>query len=95
MPRPALLRSQTTLPDAAAPLPPATRPAPPAQELFLTHLLPDRKLRVLEAQPLAALPPGKDGERRLLMWAVEDAVKSRYAQYVGLLEKCRCGGGGA
>uniref|UniRef100_A0A383VK77 CCAAT-binding factor domain-containing protein n=1 Tax=Tetradesmus obliquus TaxID=3088 RepID=A0A383VK77_TETOB len=57
------------------------------QELFLTQLLPDRKLKVLESQPLGLLPPGREGERRLLLWAVEDAVKSRYAQYVQLLEK--------
>jgi hypothetical protein len=59
------------------------------QELFLSSLLPDRKLRVLEAQPLQALPPGKDGERCLLLWGVEDAVKRRYQQFVALLEKCR------
>lgn len=61
------------------------------QEIFLTSLLPDRKLRVLEQQPLTALPPGRDGERMLLMWAVEDAVKRRYAQFVELLQQCRCG----
>jgi hypothetical protein len=60
-----------------------------AQELFLSSLLPDRKLRVLEQQPLQDLPPGKDGERCLLLWGVEDAVKRRYQQYVQLLEKCR------
>jgi hypothetical protein len=38
------------------------------------------------------LPPGKDGERCLLLWGVEDAVKRRYQQYVQLLEKCRCVG---
>jgi hypothetical protein len=27
------------------------------QELFLTQLLPDRKLKVLESQPLGQLPP--------------------------------------
>jgi hypothetical protein len=35
-----------------------------------------------------ALPPGKEGERCLLLWGVEDAVKARYAQYVQLLERC-------
>jgi hypothetical protein len=59
------------------------------QELFLSSLLPDRKLRVLEQQPLQELPPGKEGERCLLLWGVEDAVKRRYQQYVQLLEKCR------
>jgi ribosome biogenesis protein MAK21 len=59
------------------------------QELFLTQLLPDRKLKVLESQPLGQLPPGREGQRLLLLWAVEDAVKSRYAQYVQLLEKAR------
>lgn len=61
----------------------------PVQELFLSSLLPDRKLRVLEQQPLQDLPQGKEGERCLLLWGVEDAVKRRYQQYVQLLEKCR------
>jgi hypothetical protein len=124
------------------------------QELFLTCLLPDRRLRVLEQQPLQvrgpgrgqrgpglprgpsrtrargggagaphewcsaavlpavpaprtyanarahararavargernaqALPPGRAGEKHLLLWCVEDAMKSRYSQFVGLLE---------
>lgn len=33
-----------------------------------------------------SLPPGKAGEKHLLLWSVEDAVKSRYSQFVGLLE---------
>lgn len=120
------------------------------QELFMTVLLPDRRLKVLEQQPLQvracqccvhvrarararacaraleppawpaqmvrppvvragtrtqtllgapaitkpppplranqSLPAGKAGEKRLLLWGVEDAVRSRYGQYVGLLE---------
>jgi hypothetical protein len=57
-----------------------------------------RKLKVLEAQPLHRLPPGKEGDRRLLLWGVEDALKARYKQYVQLLEETRyvrvCVGGG-
>lgn len=37
---------------------------------------------------LQVLPAGKDGERCLLLWGVEDAVKRRYQQYVELLQKC-------
>jgi hypothetical protein len=37
---------------------------------------------------MQALPAGKEGERCLLLWGVEDAVKARYAQYVQLLERC-------
>jgi hypothetical protein len=33
-----------------------------------------------------ALPAGKGGEKHLLLWTVEDAVKSRYSQFIGLLE---------
>lgn len=63
-----------------------------AQELFTRFLLPDRKLRFLEQQPLAALGPasaplGRDGERRLLLWWTEDCVKRRYAQFVAALEE--------
>lgn len=47
------------------------------REIFLTALLPDRKLRWLGQQPLAALPTGRDGERRLLLWTLEDAIKQR------------------
>ena len=47
------------------------------REIFATALLPDRKLRWLTQQPLALLPPGRDGERRLMLWVFEDALKQR------------------
>lgn len=58
-------------------------------ELFRTVLLPDRKLLSLEQQPglLAGLPPGRDGERALLYWWVEDCIKKRYGQFVEALEE--------
>jgi hypothetical protein len=40
--------------------------------------------------PPQSLPAGKEGDRLLLLWGVEDAVKRRYQQYVTLLERCRC-----
>ena len=59
------------------------RPGPQAmdagREIFATALLPDRKLRWLAQQPLALLPPGRDGERRLMLWVFEDALKQRWA----------------
>ena len=40
-------------------------------------LLPDRKLRFFEEQPLARVPPGREGDRVLLQYVVEDAMKRR------------------
>lgn len=73
------------------------------QELFTAILLPDRKLKYLEQQPLSALLPAsasaatlaapgqgglsKDAERLLLYWYVEDSVKRRYSIYVTALEE--------
>lgn len=53
------------------------------KDLFHSDLLPDRKLRLFRAQPLAG-----DGVRavHLLRWRFEDAVKQRYLQFVGALE---------
>ncbi len=53
------------------------------QELFLAVLLPDRRLRTLEQQPLASLPEGKEGAKYLLWWYLEDQIKVR----------CKLGGG--
>lgn len=47
------------------------------REIFLTALLPDRKLRWLAQQPLAVLPAGRDGERCLMLWTFEDGLKQR------------------
>ena len=47
------------------------------RELFTVALLPDRRLRSLDQQPLASLPPGREGARRLLYWHLEDCIKKR------------------
>ncbi len=47
------------------------------KELFMSVLLPDRKLRYFEQQPLGKAEAGKEGERRLLYWLVEDGIKKR------------------
>ncbi|GFR50755.1 hypothetical protein Agub_g13022, partial [Astrephomene gubernaculifera] len=57
------------------------------QELFTSVLLPDRKLKYLEQQPLPHLLPGRDGDKQLLLWWTEDCVKRRYAQFVAALEE--------
>lgn len=49
------------------------------QELFKSVLLPDRPLVAFEARPLRAVKPSKAGDRRLLLWWVEDCIKKRYA----------------
>jgi len=38
------------------------------KEVFLVALLPDRKLKFFEQQPLAAVPANKEGTRRLLFY---------------------------
>ncbi|KAI3423892.1 hypothetical protein D9Q98_009726 [Chlorella vulgaris] len=58
------------------------------KELFMSVLLPDRKLRYFEQQPLDKAEAGKEGERRLLYWLVEDGIKKRYATFVEALESC-------
>ena len=47
------------------------------REVFTVALLPDRKLVSFEDQPLSAVPPGKDGLRRLLYYHFEDQLKKR------------------
>ena len=49
------------------------------REIFVVALLPDRKLRFFEEQPLARVPPGREGDRVLLQYVVEDAMKRRCA----------------
>ncbi|CAL8467747.1 g7285 [Coccomyxa elongata] len=57
------------------------------REIFIAALLPDRKLKFFEEQPIAAVPSNKDGMRRLLYFYVEDQIKRRYAAFVGMLEE--------
>jgi ribosome biogenesis protein MAK21 len=47
------------------------------REIFIAALLPDRKLKFFEEQPLSAVPSSKDGLRRLLYYYVEDQIKRR------------------
>ncbi|KAK9819570.1 hypothetical protein WJX81_001337 [Elliptochloris bilobata] len=61
------------------------------REIFIVALLPDRKLRFFEEQPLARVPSGRDGNRTLLLFLVEDAIKKRYAAFVGGLEEASRG----
>jgi ribosome biogenesis protein MAK21 len=59
------------------------------RELWLEALLPpSRKLRFLAAQPLAGLAalPAKEADRALLLWALEDALKSLYAAFLESLD---------
>ncbi|KAG1665927.1 hypothetical protein FOA52_004516 [Chlamydomonas sp. UWO 241] len=59
------------------------------QELFLTCLLPSRRMKFLEQQPVHLLQAeSKDGRKRLLLWYIEDSVKRRYSIFVGALEEC-------
>ncbi|KAL6644210.1 hypothetical protein ACP70R_015818 [Stipagrostis hirtigluma subsp. patula] len=56
------------------------------KELFLTRLLPDRKLKSLIQRPLDSLPETKDGNSLLLFWHWEDCLKQRYEKFVMSLE---------
>ncbi|XP_062179320.1 protein SLOW WALKER 2 [Phragmites australis] len=56
------------------------------KELFLTRLLPDRKLKSLIQRPLDNLPETKDGYSLLLFWHWEDCLKQRYEKFVMSLE---------
>ena len=58
------------------------------KEIFLVALLPDRKLKFFEQQPLAAVPANKEGSRHLLLFYVEDCLKKRYSSFVTGLEEC-------
>ncbi|KAL8242754.1 hypothetical protein R6Q59_013056 [Mikania micrantha] len=57
------------------------------KEIFISSLLPDRKLRTLFQQPLNHLPESKDGNSLLLFWHWEECLKQRYERYVFALEE--------
>ncbi|GAA0147296.1 DNA-binding transcription factor [Lithospermum erythrorhizon] len=57
------------------------------QELFVSSLLPDRKLKTLLQRPLNHLPETKDGNSLLLLWYWEDLLKQRYERFVIALEE--------
>ncbi|KAK4778070.1 hypothetical protein SAY87_018257 [Trapa incisa] len=57
------------------------------KELFVSSLLPDRKLRTLLQRPLKDLPDTKDGNSLLLFWYWEECLKKRYERFVIALEE--------
>ncbi|KAK3220621.1 hypothetical protein Dsin_014591 [Dipteronia sinensis] len=57
------------------------------KELFISSLLPDRKLKTLVQRPLNDLPETKDGYSLLLFWYFEECVKLRYERFVVALEE--------
>ncbi|XP_050383837.1 protein SLOW WALKER 2 [Argentina anserina] len=57
------------------------------RELFLTSLLPDRKLKSLIQRPVNDLPETKDGYSLLLLWYWEECLKQRYERFVIALEE--------
>ncbi|XP_042482910.1 CCAAT/enhancer-binding protein zeta isoform X2 [Macadamia integrifolia] len=56
-------------------------------ELFLSSLLPDRKLKTLVQRPLNQLPESKDGYSLLLFWYWEECLKLRYERFIFALEE--------
>ncbi|KAL5579637.1 hypothetical protein UlMin_012079 [Ulmus minor] len=60
------------------------------KELFISSLLPDRKLKNLLQRSLNHLPETKDGYTLLLLWYWEECLKLRYERFViGLEEASR------
>ncbi|KAJ0075194.1 hypothetical protein Patl1_33792 [Pistacia atlantica] len=57
------------------------------KELFISSLLPDRKLKTLLQRPLNNLPETKDGYSLLLFWYYEECLKQRYERFVLALEE--------
>ncbi|KAK7841625.1 ccaat/enhancer-binding protein zeta [Quercus suber] len=57
------------------------------KELFISSLLPDRKLKSLLQRPVDTLPETKDGYSLLLFWYWEDCLKQRYERFVVGLEE--------
>ncbi|KAE8674178.1 acyl carrier protein 1 [Hibiscus syriacus] len=57
------------------------------KELFISKLLPDRKLKTLLQRPVNELPETKDGYSLLLFWYWEDCLKQRYERFVNAVEE--------
>ncbi|OMO70572.1 CCAAT-binding factor [Corchorus capsularis] len=57
------------------------------KELFISNLLPDRKLKTLLQRPVNELPENKDGYSLLLFWYWEDCLKQRYERFVIAVEE--------
>ncbi|KAK2192448.1 hypothetical protein NP493_31g05000 [Ridgeia piscesae] len=61
------------------------------RDLFLTELMPDRKLRTFQQHPLGDLTTLASGNResrdkRLLLWYFEGELKDRYDRYIKAIE---------
>ncbi|KAK2998509.1 hypothetical protein RJ639_024601 [Escallonia herrerae] len=57
------------------------------KEMFISSLLPDRKLKSLFQQPVNHLPESKDGYTLLLFWHWEECLKQRYERFIFALEE--------
>ncbi|XP_076913735.1 protein SLOW WALKER 2-like [Bidens hawaiensis] len=57
------------------------------KEMFISCLLPDRKLKRLFQQPLNHLSESKDSNSLLLFWHWEECLKERYKRYIEALEE--------
>ncbi|XVF27125.1 hypothetical protein REPUB_Repub14bG0079700 [Reevesia pubescens] len=57
------------------------------KELFISNLLPDRKLKTLLQRPVNELPETKDGYSLLLFWYWEDCLKQRYERFIIAVEE--------
>ncbi|TMX03861.1 hypothetical protein EJD97_013379 [Solanum chilense] len=57
------------------------------KELFVSSLLPDRKLKTLFQRPIDHIPDTKDGYSLLLFWYWEECLKQRYERYIAALEE--------
>ncbi|KAI9119728.1 hypothetical protein K1719_009117 [Acacia pycnantha] len=57
------------------------------KELFMSSLLPDRKLKTLIQRPINHVPENKDGYSLLLFWYWEECLKERYERFVIALEE--------
>ncbi|KAE8696368.1 40s ribosomal protein SA [Hibiscus syriacus] len=55
--------------------------------LFISKLLPDRKLKTLLQRPVNELPETKDGYSLLLFWYWEECLKQRYERFVNAVEE--------
>ncbi|XP_019631116.1 PREDICTED: CCAAT/enhancer-binding protein zeta-like [Branchiostoma belcheri] len=69
----------------------ATQAVDTLKELWLSDLLPDRKLKTFEQHPLSVLPEITGGNqegrrRRLIMWYYEDRVKQLYAEFISAIQ---------
>ncbi|XP_057459449.1 protein SLOW WALKER 2-like [Actinidia eriantha] len=57
------------------------------KELFISSLLPDRKLKTLFQQHINHLPESKDGYSLLLFWHWEECLKQRYERFIAAIEE--------